>query len=242
VLVAAACCPAPPLLDRQLTGADPVLPELRQACLDAVTALVRAEPEVIAVIAAASERRSWDPAGRLDRGAFAPALSRPAPGQQAPGQPGDPAERLPVPLGLAGLLLDQAGYDGRRELHSVTRDDPADQCAALGAQLAVRHERVGLLVMADGSARRTLKAPGYLDERSVPFDLAVESAIRAGDLAALLTLDAGLARELMAAGRPAWQVLAGAAQGLRADCAIGYCDAPFGVSYLVATVRCASRS
>jgi hypothetical protein len=234
VLIAAACCPAPPLLDRQLTGADPVLPELRQACLDAVTALVRAEPEVIAVVAAASERRSWDPAGRLDRGAFAPALSQPA-----PGQPGDPAEHLPVPLGLAGLLLDQAGYDGRRELHSVTQDDPADQCAALGAQVATQCERVGLLVMADGSARRTLKAPGYLDERSVPFDLAVESAIRAGDLAALLTLDAGLARELMATGRPAWQVLAGAAQGQRADCAIGYCDAPFGVSYLVATVRCA---
>lgn len=236
MLIAAACCPAPPLLDRQLTGADPVLPELRQACLDAVTALVRAEPEVIAVVAAASEQRSWDPAGRLDRGVFAPALS-----QSAPGQPGDPAERVPVPLGLAGLLLDQAGYDGRRALHSVTQDDPADQCAALGAQLAAQHERVGLLVMADGSARRTLKAPGYLDERSVPFDLAVESAIRAGDLAALLTLDAGLARELMATGRPAWQVLAGAAQDLRPDCAIGYCDAPFGVSYLVATVRCAGR-
>jgi hypothetical protein len=234
VLIAAACCPAPPLLDRQLTGTDPVLPELRQACLDAVTVLVRAEPEVIAVVGVAGERRSWDPAGRLDRGAFAPALSQPA-----PGQPGGPPERLPVPLGLAGLLLDQAGHDGHRELHSVTQDETADQCAGLGAQLAGQRERVGLLVMADGSARRTLKAPGYLDERSIPFDVAVESAIRAGDLAALLRIDAGLARALMATGRPAWQVLAGAAGGLRADCAIGYCDAPFGVAYLVATVRCA---
>ncbi len=239
MLIAAACCPAPPLLDRQLTGTDPVLPELRQACLDAVTVLVRAEPEVIAVVGVASGRRSWDPAGRLDRGAFAPALSQPAPDQPAPG---DPDERLPVPLGLAGLLLDQAAFDGPRELHSVTQDDPAGQCAALGAQLATQRERVGLLVMADGSARRTLKAPGYLDERSVPFDATVEAAIRAGDLAALLTIDAGLARELMATGRPAWQVLAGAAQDLRADCAIGYCDAPFGVWYLVAAVRCAVRA
>jgi hypothetical protein len=242
MLIAAACCPAPPLLDRQLTGTDPVLPELRRACLDAVTVLVRAEPEVIAVVGVGGERRSWDPAGRLDRGAFAPALSRQAPRQVVPGRPDDLTGRLPVPLGLAGLLLDQAGHDGQRELHSVTQDDPADQCAALGAQLAARRERVGLLVMADGSARRTLKAPGYLDERSVPFDAAVEAAIRAGDLAALLTMDAALARELLATGRPAWQVLAGAAHDLRADCAIGYSDDPFGVWYLVASVRCTASA
>jgi len=230
MLVAAASCPAPPLLDRALTGTDPVLPELRQACLSAVAALVRSEPEVIAVVGVAGQRRPWDPAGRLDRSAFAPALDGPA----------WSGERLPVPLGLAGLLLDQAGYDGRRELHSVTQDDQAADCAELGARIAAS-ERVALLVMADGSACRTLKAPGYLDQRSVPFDAEIETAIRAGDLAALLDLDAGLARELMATGRPAWQVLAGAAQGVHADCGIGYCDDPFGVLYLVASVRCTDR-
>jgi hypothetical protein len=231
MLVAAASCPAPPLLDRALTGTDPVLPELRQACLAAVAALVRSEPAVIAVVGVAGQRRAWDPAGRLDRSAFAPAL----------GGPAWPGERLPVPLGLAGLLLDQAGYDGRRELHSVTQDDQAADCAALGARIAAAAEGVALLVMADGSACRTLKAPGYLDQRSAPFDAEIETAIRAGDLAALLSLDAGLARELMATGRPAWQVLAGAAQGVRADCEIRYCDDPFGVLYLVASVRCTAR-
>ena len=44
VITAAALCPAPPLLARELTGADPVLPELRQACLDAVTALLSRRP------------------------------------------------------------------------------------------------------------------------------------------------------------------------------------------------------
>jgi hypothetical protein len=62
--------------------------------------------------------------------------------------------------------------------------------------------------------------------------------MRAGDLTALLDLDPALARELMATGRPAWQVLAGALEGT-ADLAVGvqYAGDPFGVAYLVATLR-----
>ncbi len=90
--------------------------------------------------------------------------------------------------------------------------------------------------MADGSARRGIKAPGYLDSRSIPFDAEVERAVRAGDMAALLALDADLAQELMATGRPAWQVLAGAMNGPRPDNIIWYCDDPFGVAYLVASL------
>ena len=39
--------------------------------------------------------------------------------------------------------------------------------------------------MADGSARRGRRAPGYLDERSARFDAGVERAVRDGDLEAL---------------------------------------------------------
>jgi len=86
-----------------------------------------------------------------------------------------------------------------------------------------------------------VSAPGYLDERAAPFDAAVERAVREADLAALAALDPGLAADLMAAGRPAWQVLA-AALGADADPSASprtevlYCDAPFGVAYLVATL------
>ena len=44
MITGAALCPWPPLLVRELTGADPVLPELRAACAEAVAALLRAEP------------------------------------------------------------------------------------------------------------------------------------------------------------------------------------------------------
>jgi hypothetical protein len=227
VLTAAALCPAPPLLARELTGADPVVPELRQACREAADALVQADPDVIVVVGAGKRTRTWDAArGWLD-------LSRHAPGLGArPATPGS----LPLPLGLGARLLDEAGYRGRRELQEVGADEPASACAALGASLAQAAPRAAMLIMADGSARRSLKAPGYLDERSAGFDAEVGRAIREGDLPALLAVDAALARELMATGRPAWQVLAGAADGGRPASVIRYDDDPFGVAYLVASL------
>jgi hypothetical protein len=96
--------------------------------------------------------------------------------------------------------------------------------------------------MGDGSARRTLKAPGYLDERASAFDAEVERAVRAGDLGALQRLDQRLAHDLMATGRPAWQVLSGAWPGQDNDAEVLYCDAPFGVGYLVAYLRPSAAS
>jgi hypothetical protein len=224
VITSAALCPAPPLLARELTGDDPVAPELRQACLDATAGLLADGPDVVTVVGVAAKTRAWPAGGGLDLAAYRPGLV---------------SGELPVPLslGLGARLLDQAGYAGRRELQSVGEHEPAEACAALGARLAGTAMRVALLVMADGSARRGLKAPGYLDERSFPFDAAVEEAVRTGDLAALLAVDPVLAAELMATGRAGWQVLAGAMNGRRPACEIRYCDDPFGVAYLVASLR-----
>ena len=93
---------------------------------------------------------------------------------------------------------------------------------------------MGLLAMGDGSACRTLKAPGYLDPRAEPFDRAVTKALADADTEALLALDPALAAELMVAGRAPWQVLAGAAGG-RYRGEVLYDEAPYGVQYAVAT-------
>jgi len=239
MLIAAALCPAPPLLARELTGADPVVPELRQACFDAAAELVRSAPDVVAVVGTADQTRAFGARGPLDLAAYAPALGRDD-GDGRDGRDGAAPPRsggpLPFPLGLGCRLLDQAGYVGQFMLQAVSEQASAAECAALGASLADAATGVALLVMADGSARRSLKAPGYLDERSFAFDARVTDAIRDGDMAALLALDAGLARELMATGRPGWQVLAGALAGQRTSGLIRYCDDPFGVAYLVATI------
>ena len=248
MLTAAALCPAPPLLARELTGTDPVVPELRQACLEAATDLVRSGPDVIAVVGAGEQTREFGTRGRLDLAAYAPALALGRLDAREPDGRGHdsgaldedrldgPESPLPLPLGLGCRLLDQAGYAGQPLLHTVSGRASAADCAALGARLAATGARVALLVMADGSARRGLKAPGHLDERSFPFDAQVTEAIRDGDMAALLALDASLARELMATGRPAWQVLAGAMAEQRPAGMIRYSDDPFGVAYLVATL------
>jgi hypothetical protein len=207
MITAAALCPSPPLLVREVTGRDPVVPELRQACAEAVRRLVRCEPDVIAVVGPAPVTGLWPADRRLDLSAFAP---RAAPDQlgSAGGHP-----PLPLPLGLGARLLDEAGYTGARALEAVGCDEPTAGCVALGEQIAASGGRVGLLIMADGSARRGPRAPGYLDERAAAFDAAVEGAVRDGNLDALLDIDPVLAQELLAAGRPAWQVLAGAMHG-----------------------------
>jgi hypothetical protein len=228
MITAAALCPAPPLLARELTGADPVVPQLRQACRDAAAGLLLGRTDVIAVVGPAELTRTWDAGARLNLAVFAPAMTSNGSADLPP---------LPLPLGLGARLLDQAGYTGRRVLQSVGQDEPAARCAELGARLAGLGGRVALLVMADGSARRGPRAPGHLDERSAAFDAEVERAVRSGDLGALLAIDQTLARDLMATGRPAWQVLSGAMDGAAPAAEIRYSGDPFGVAYLVASLE-----
>ena len=96
---------------------------------------------------------------------------------------------------------------------------------------------VALLAMGDGSACRGPKAPGYLDPRGLALDAEVERAVRAGDLDELLRIEPALADELLVTGRAPWQVLAGALAGVPVETRVWYCDDPFGVAYLAASVR-----
>jgi hypothetical protein len=227
MIIAAALCPAPPLLVPGLTGAARVLPELRRACELAVAEMVAAAPDVVAIVGAGEQTMTWDASARFDLAAFAPGFGG---GTQTAGG-------VPASLGIGNWLLDHAGYAGERLLQSVADAESPRSCAHIGAELAASRDRTALLALADGSARRNQKAPGYFDERSHGFDAEVERAVREGDLGALLAIDAGLASELMATGRPAWQVLAGALNGDRVTTEIRYCDDPFGVAYLVASLR-----
>ena len=266
MITSAALCPGPPLLVRELTGADPVLPELRAACAEAVATLLRDRPEVVAVVGPGPVTGPWPGDGRLNVAAFGglPAAATNAADPPAATPDGadphaaiphaatpddaalddaaldDAAARpaLPPGPGIGAYLLDQAGYRGERLIWSVSADEPVAGCRKLGADLAGRDTKTGLLVIGDGSARRGPRAPGHFDERAAAFDAAAERAVRAGDTRALLELDPGLARDLMATGRAAWQVLAGALEGCTSiSVEVPYAADPFGVAYLVATLR-----
>ena len=234
MILAAALCPWPPLLVRELTGADPVLPGLRDACAAAVAALLAGRPDQVAVVAPGPATAAWPGDGRLNVAAFG--------GQPAARPAGPPAgtgvqqdrPALPPAAGIGAYLLDQAAYPGPRVIWTVGEDETPAGCRKLGAELAADGQRTALLVLGDGSARRGPKAPGAFDERAAGFDADVVRAVRDADLDALLAVDPALARDLMATGRPAWQVLAGAMPAPAPATEVLYCDDPFGVAYLVA--------
>jgi hypothetical protein len=222
VISSAALCPCPPLLARELTGLDPVAPTLRESCAAAVSEMLRGMPDLVVVVGPASHTAAWPATSQWSASAF-----------QGQGGSKDTCA-LPLSLGLGAMLIDDTDYPGPLVLQAVGQHEPMAKCIDIGAEISGSSDRVGLLVMADGSCRRSAKAPGYFDERAISFDLEIECAIRSANLEALLSVDQKIAHELLAQGRPAWQVLAGATRGHEYDAKILYADDPFGVAYLVA--------
>lgn len=241
-LVAAAVCPHPPLLVPDVGAGEPVA--ARRFALEATRWLLAAGLDLLTVVGDAPVTGPVPPGTTGSFAGFG-VPARVTLGTSADGS--GPSGALPLSLSVGAWLLaeahrggaapvDGAGVDG----FGIRADVAAAAAAAFGARLASRAERVGLLVMGDGSARRTAAAPGGLDERAGGFDAAASAALAAGDPAALLALDPVLARDLLAAGRAPWQVLAGAARrhDVTENSWIGYVlydDAPYGVGYLVAT-------
>jgi len=118
---------------------------------------------------------------------------------------------------------------------AVSQRAPAADCLRLGAGIAGRAPRVALLAMGDASARRARAAPEVPDPRAEEYDEDVAEALAAADARWLARLDPALDDELVVAGRAAWQVLAGAANGQRLHGRLHCMAAPYGVTYLVAS-------
>ncbi|UGY94000.1 class III extradiol dioxygenase subunit B-like domain-containing protein [Streptomyces gobiensis] len=233
MLVAAAVCPCPPLLVPDVAGgAAHEMDDARAACYDAVGVLAAARPDRLVVVG---------PAGRPSRGAFPPGSRGSFRGfgvdlEVTLGHGEGGPRALPPSLAVAAWLLERTEWSAA-PVEGLGVGEPLDpeRCETVGREIAGEDERVALLVMGDGSACRTLKAPGYFDERAAAFDAAAARALGAADTAALAALDAELAFELKASGRSCWQLLAGAGEkaGLRGS--LLYDSAPYGVGYFVAS-------
>ncbi|MEU9250479.1 hypothetical protein AB0D66_01335 [Streptomyces sp. NPDC048270] len=232
MLVAAAVCPAPPLLVPEVAaGAAAELGDARTACSDALAVLAASRPDLLVVVGAADR----DHLGSYPQGARGSFRGFGVEADVHLGEGEEGPRLLPPSLAVGAWLLRRARW-GAAPVEGLGVAQPLDtgRCLETGRELAAREARVALLVMGDGSACRTLKAPGYLDERAAAFDAAAGRALGAADVAALAALDAELAAELLAAGRAPWQVLAGAAEGAGLDGRLLYEDAPYGVGYFVA--------
>ena len=193
-------------------GADD-LAVLRQSCDDAVEALLAHEPERVIVLGAGSLVTDLDESAG---GTFADL------GVDL--HVGGHTVELPLSLTVGAWLLARAGWVGPRT-YSTGRPDTEG--------------RVVLLVMADGSAKRSTESPGYLDDRAIAYDDSIATALAAGDVHALANLDLDLAVELWAAGSPALKtlgtlVLSEMAKDATITAQLRANVAPFGVGYWVA--------
>ena len=139
--------------------------------------------------------------------------------------------------------VDPTPWGGRGE----PADDPLPLALAVGSTLLGDrpHALVGagagvpregdLLVVGEGTAKRTLKAPGHFDPRAEDFDAQIDAALASGRPDALSGLDAALAADLWAAGVPVWADIAEAIAKATYAAEVLWSGAPYGVHYVVAT-------
>lgn len=217
---AIAFVPCAPLLVPAVAGGSAEADaELRAEAIAAVRGLAAASPDEIVVVAPTSHVGAWPAAATWDFSGFG--VRR---------EPADPvaAPALPWPLGIGAWLLAEAGWDGDRRYVGIPPDGEA-ATSRLAAAAAV-------LVLGDGSACRTEKAPGHLDPRAEAFDTAIAAGLAAGDVRAVTETDATLAAELMCAGLPVWRWLATQLAGRPVtDATLVSHRAPYGVGYFVAS-------
>jgi hypothetical protein len=215
VVRAIAFCPSPPLLVPELAaGAAAELDPLRAACREAVRRLLAARPDEIVVIGTGAQT-GWFPPGTTGTLAgYGVPVAATLPG--GPPRPGP----LPLSLTLGAWLLTGA-------------DVP---CSGVAVDPDTEHlpDAPAYLVVGDGSARRSAKAPGYVDARAEPFDAAVTAALAAGDAAGLRDLDPALGADLLADGMPAWRAVGRSVTG-PFDADLLYAGDPYGVGYFVAS-------
>ena len=218
-----AFCPqAPALVPDVGRGADAELAEVRAACRAAIGRVASLGTSVV-IVGAGEQNAVFGPTSRGSFAGFGVDLTVPL------GSEDDGPVELPPSLAVGAWLVRAA----------LGPNSGATGVATVGGieTTLERHgeQPIALVVIGDGSARRTEKAPGYLDERAERFDAAISAALSTGDPTGLRT-EPTTAVALLAAGAPAWAAVsrALAAANDRWDAELLYDGAPLGVGYLVA--------
>lgn len=219
MITGAAFCPHPPVLVPEIAqSAAAELDDLRAACRRAIRRV--AAPGVQLVVLGAGE--STTPHAATARGSFA---GYGVDLEVALGSDESGPVELPLALTVGAWLL---------------RDTVGPGCGAIGWSVGagdltgLGDDPVALLVMGDGSARRSVKAPGYLDDRAAAFDGAIAAILADGDAAALTGIDGELAADLLVAGAPAWCAAGALLLDGDWDADLLADDAPYGVGYFAA--------
>lgn len=222
MLAAIALIPSAPVLVPELAGAATAeVADLRAAVLSAASAL---PPRWIAVGAGRADAVIAPSAVGTFAGYGADvrvALSRDADG---------PVTELPLTALIAGWVRAQV------DAAAVAVRDCADagasavhRGAALRAEIDAEREQIGVLIVADGANTLTPSAPGGHDPESVARQAALDDALAAGDVGALIERASG------AVGQGPYRVLAGLVGEEPVRARELYRGAPYGVGYFAGT-------
>ena len=231
MISAVAFCPQPPLLVPQAAaGAAGELCDLRAACARALERVAATQGRLVLLGAADAPRsRTYSPSARGTLAGYG------VPVEVRLGAPtGGGALDLPLSLTVGAWLVAEVLGPRTGAVGFSVAPDFAASPAALELLALAESEQIALLVMGDGSARRTETAPGYLDPRAVPFDDAVIAAMRTGNASALASLDLALGAAVLAAGVAAWRAAGALLDGGQYTAELLYADDPYGVGYFVA--------
>jgi hypothetical protein len=221
VIRAVAFCPHPPLLIPEVAhGAADELADLRGACREAIRQVAAPDSQLL-VIGSGERTRLHLPTARGSLAPYGVDLEIPL-GSEERG----PVE-LPLSLTIGAWLVRDA-LGANCGASGLTVDATGAELRGIDTDTART-----LVVMGDGSARRSTTAPGYFDERAGAFDEGVAAALASGD-GSRLRFDTSLAAELLAAGVPAWNVAGRWLGSDEHDARVLYDAAPYGVGYFVA--------
>ncbi len=193
---------------------------MRTAAVNALAWTIAQEPDLIVALADDRVSRIWPDETPIDRSGYLGAAT--------------PAPVLPLGLSVVRSLLPATS---RARLQTVAAD--LDSIDALAAEINGAASRVALIVAADGTARRGLKAPGYIDARAADYDAQLAWCLSTGDAAGLADLDRHLAADLLSRGTTSLRVLGAAVGGQVIEAELDYAADPFGVFYAIARWRTA---
>ncbi len=247
MLVSAAVLPHPPaLVPAVAAGAAHELESVRAACTAALEQVRSAEPDLVVLVGGGSALATFGPGSAGSLAGFGVPV-----GAALAGAVPEAVATLPLSLTVGAWLLAQRDRWPPVRAEAVPQTVTAGEAMALGRSLAGAAARVAIIAMGDGSAALTVKAPGYLVDGAKLWQKRVTQALVDVDLDVIAAIDADEASAFVVAGRPAWQVLAGAAAAGRwaqappgAGQATGSGrwrgdlladESPYGVAYLVVT-------
>ena len=214
--------PAAPALLPGIGGTADPLADLRERARALVTDTMAKGVTRVVVIGAGEATGQWPSDGPSGAARFTTGLV--------------PEGALPADLEIGRLFVPEqfaSSGEGELILHSVAADADPTAALELGRALTTDDGTL-LLVVADGPATLTEKAPGHLQPGAAPFAQELARAVAAADTTALADLDPATCDLLWMRGRPALQALAGAFDGCEVSGEVVADESPYGVQYLLA--------